>query len=219
MKARTNVLAVLMLLCAAQAFAQDGVIKELSGTVELKRAGQINYIPAKPGDVVAKDTVVSTGFKSGALIGAGSAVITVRPLTRLTLAEISAAAGAETINVNLQAGRVRVDVNPPAGTRTTTTVRSPIATASVRGTVFEFDIASLAVLRGSVAFEGGRGGVKLVGAGYASEVRADGKAAAPLEIYMEELALPPLAGSVSGFRRAGVSAEPEGEFGFTYNLK
>jgi hypothetical protein len=218
---RRNALAVLILalILAARAFAQDGVIKELTGTVELKRAGQANYVPARLGDAVAKDTVVSTGFKSGALIAAGSAVITVRPLTRLTLAEISAAAGAETINVNLQAGRVRVDVSPPAGTRTTATVRSPIATASVRGTVFELDVASLAVLRGSVAFAGGRGGAKLVTAGFASEVGEGGKASDPVEAYMAELLLPPLAGSVSGFRRAGASPGLEGEFAFTTDLQ
>ncbi|MDR2730531.1 MAG: FecR domain-containing protein [Treponema sp.] len=42
----------------------------------------------------------------------------------------------ETLNVNLQTGRVRVDVKPPAGTKASTTVKGPEATASVRGTIF-----------------------------------------------------------------------------------
>ena len=88
------VIAVLILLCAGMAFAQSGgVIKELSGTVELKPAGQADYTAAKAGDAVARDTVVSTGFKSSALITVGSTTLTVRPLTRLSLAEISASAG------------------------------------------------------------------------------------------------------------------------------
>ena len=72
-------------------------------------------MPARIGDQVSEDTVVSTGFKSTALIEVGSALLAVRPLTRLTLTEISASAGNETLNVNLAAGRVRVDLNPPAG--------------------------------------------------------------------------------------------------------
>jgi hypothetical protein len=64
-----------------------------------------------------EDTVVSTGFKSTALIEVGSTVITVRPLTRLTLTEIRASSESESLNVNLQSGRIRVDVNPPAGAK------------------------------------------------------------------------------------------------------
>ncbi len=111
-------------LCSAAVFAQTAVIKELSGTVELKQAGQTDFVPAKVGDEVAQSTIVSTGFRSTALIEVGSSVITVRPLTRLSLAEIASAPGTETINVNLQIGRVKVDVNPPLGTRTSMSIRS-----------------------------------------------------------------------------------------------
>jgi len=202
MKKNVCVLAVIMLLAAGQIFGQNGVIKELSGTVELKRAGQAAFTAAKVGDAVAKDTVVSAGFKSTALITVGSTVITVRPLTRLTLAEISASAGTETINVNLQAGRVRVDVNPPAGTRASTTVQGPNATASVRGTSFEFDMMNLTVREGTVAFRGRKGAVMLVSAGSTSQIQDDGKAQDPVVKGATEL-LPPLpAGSDSGFSGA-----------------
>jgi hypothetical protein len=196
-------LIILALLCAAQVFAQNGVIKEFSGTVELKRAGQADFIPAKPGDTVAKDTVISTGFKSTALVNVGNTVLTVRPLTRLTLAEISASADSETLNINIQTGRVRVDVKPPAGTRANTTVSSPTVTASVRGTSFEFDTQSLNVLDGTVAFAGRRGGMMLVSAGSKSEVRDNGRVADPIETYAAELLPPPVAGSDSGLSRGG----------------
>jgi len=216
---KRNVLTVLALLCAAQAFAQNGVIKELSGTVELKRAGQADYVAAKSGDAVAKDTVVSTGFKSTALISVGNTTLTVRPLTRLSLAEISAATDTETLNVSLQAGRVRVDVKPLAGTKAATTVSSPTATASVRGTSFEFDTQSLNVLSGAVAFAGNQGGVMTVSAGHASEVRADGRAADPVETYAAELSLPPLAGSDSGFHKGGSAAlASNGDFDITIDF-
>ena len=213
---KRNTLVVLILLCAAQIFAQNGVIKELSGTVELKHAGRADFVPAKSGDTVAKDTIISTGFKSNALISVGNTTLAVRPLTRLSLAEISAAAGTETLNVSLQTGRVRVDVNPPAGTKALMTVSSPMATASVRGTSFEFDTQSLNVLTGTVAFQGNQGGAMMVRAGSASEVRDNGSTADPIETYTAELQPPPFAGSDSGFRRA---PNLEGEFSLTLVLR
>jgi hypothetical protein len=209
---------ILILLCAAQVFAQTGVIREMTGTVELKRAGQADFVPAKTGDAVAKDTVISTGFKSTALVAVGSTVLAVRPLTRLTLAEISASAETETLNVSLQTGRVRVDVNPPAGNRAIMTVSSPTSTASVRGTSFELDGQSLRVLEGAVAFAGSQGGVMLVGAGYTSEVSDNGRAADPIEKYIAELMPPPVAGSDSGLRRGGSMPVSYGEFGIDIDV-
>jgi len=213
MKRKT--LTVLILLCAAQAFAQNGTIKELSGTVELKRAGQTDFITAKPGDAVAKDTVVSTGFKSTVLIDLGSTVLTVRPLTRLSLAEISASADSQTLNISLQTGRVRVEVNPPAGNKNYTSISSTMATASVRGTAFEFDTQSLTVLSGTVEFQGRQGGVMPVSAGFTSEIKENGMAADPIETALAALLPPPLAGSDSGFMRSIVRINPDnsgGEF-------
>jgi len=196
---------MMMMMTGLGVYAQNanqgsGVIRELSGTVELKAAGAQSYVTAKSGDQVGENTVISTGFKSYALVGVGSAVITVRPLTRLTLTEIRSSTGGgsagesqpggaaeggkervETINVNLQAGRVRVDVNPPAGTRAAMSVSSPVATASVRGTGFEMDMMNVTVDKGAVEFAGKKGGKRQVRAGAASRVEGDGKASNPVE--------------------------------------
>jgi len=209
----------IILLCAACLFAQqNGVIAELTGTVELKAQGQTEFVSAKAGDAVAGNTIVSTGFKSTALIRAGSTVLTVRPLTRLSLSEIMSSAGTETLNVSLQTGRLRVDVNPPAGTKAAMTVQSPTATASVRGTSFEFDTQHLTVLEGTVAFEGGSGGVMLVNAGSTSEINENGKPADPIETFVSELVPPPPAGSDTGYTNAGTSA-PTGDFDLVFELR
>ena len=192
---KKTILAFLFILITASLFAQTGMIRELSGTVELKASGARDYVPAKSGDQVREDTVISTGFKSSALVAVGSALITVRPLTRLTLTEISATSGAETLNVNLQAGRVKVDVNPPAGTRAAMSVKSPIATASVRGTSFEFDTRNLWVNHGKVSFSGKKGHMRMVNGGGTSKLDEDGKAADPINIKISELLPPPPAGS------------------------
>ncbi|MDR2574992.1 MAG: FecR family protein [Treponema sp.] len=166
------ILAIFLAVVSVCLFAQNGVIKELSGTVELKPAGAAAFAPASAGAQVRLDTVISTGFKSTALVEVGSAIITIRPLTRLTLTEISASQGTETFNVSLQAGRVRVDVNPPAGTKASLSVSSPSATASVRGTSFFFDTMNVNVREGTVAFKGNAGYTVQVGAGSFSGIGA-----------------------------------------------
>ena len=135
--------------------AQTGVVRELSGTVELSTAGGA-FVPAAVGAAVAQDTVISTGFRSSALIQVGSAMVAVRPLTRLSLTEIRAGAGSETVNMNLQAGRVRVDLNPPAGVRASMSVTTPSTTASVRGTSFELDTRNINVEYGAVSYRANR---------------------------------------------------------------
>jgi len=132
--------------------AQAGfaTIKEIAGTVELKRPGSANYVHASVGDRVANATIISTGFRSSAVLDTGSSTITVRPLTNLSLETIMDTGNAETTNLELKTGRIRVDVNPPTGSRTNFNVQSPSSTASVRGTNFEMDFMNLKVNKGTV---------------------------------------------------------------------
>jgi len=171
-------LTVVLMGAALHLFAQNGVLRELSGDVQLRHAGVGSFIPASVGAVIERDTVVSTGFRSSAVIEIGSATLSVRPLTRLSLAEISAAAGNENIRVDLQAGRVRVDVRPPTGTISNFSVQGPSATASVRGTSFDFDARSASVIEGVVSFQGASGAPVTLQAGNTSTVAAGAGAGA-----------------------------------------
>ncbi|MDR1143153.1 MAG: FecR family protein [Spirochaetaceae bacterium] len=170
------------LFCAAALSAQSprAVIQEVRGTVEIKRPGASAWAPAAAGQELSQDTHISTGFKSSALIRLGNSTLTVQPLTRLSLAEIRAA-DAGRVSVQLQAGRIRADVKPPAEGPVQFTVRSPTATASVRGTVFEFDTVNLTVDEGTVGFSGPDGAVVYVRAGQSSSPDPiTGRAAAPV---------------------------------------
>jgi len=169
-----------LMLAVAWAFCQNGVIKELTGEVELKKAGTNNFVTASAGDVVSSNTVVSTGFRSTAIIAIGSSVITVRPLTRLTLAEIQSVENTEKVNVNLQAGRVKVEVKPAAGTKTNLNVQSPSATASVRGTTFEMDTQNLIGIEGKVMLSGTSGISVMVTGGNTSSASVDGTVSNPV---------------------------------------
>jgi hypothetical protein len=144
----------LLLMSAALAGAQAARLEQVSGTVEVKAPGAGAWQAAEAGQVLDTASLISTGFKSTALVRIGNSAITVRALTRLSLEEIAAAQNEEQVTVHLRAGRIRADVKPPAGGKTSFVVRSPIATASVRGIVFEFDGIRLQVEEGRVYLGG-----------------------------------------------------------------
>jgi len=201
--------AVFITLTVCGAFCQNGVIRELTGEVELKRVGSSAFVPASAGDTVSSNTVVSTGFRSTAIIVIGSSVITVRPLTRLTLAEIQSMENAENVNVNLQSGRVRVEVKPPAGTKTKLIVQSPSATASVRGTTFEMDTRNLNGIEGKILLSGVHGAGVLVTGGNSSSANIDGTVSNPAINAEESVHVQPPIGAVNGvqltFQKADMS--------------
>ena len=185
-------IAVLMtVLVTVFAFSQNGVIRELSGNVELKHAGSQDFVPASIGASVSSNTIVSTSFRSMAVIEIGSSKITVSPLTRLTLSEIQTSANTENVNLNLQAGRVRVEVNPPAGTRANFNVQSPNASASVRGTSFEMDTNNIYVDKGRVLYNGTGGIAVMVDGGNSSFTNVNGVPADPVDVAESSL-IPPM---------------------------
>ena len=82
---KKGLMIVIMTCISLGAFAQSGIIREISGTVEIKASGTASFVSANTGDRINEDTVISTSFKSTALVEVGSVLIAVRPLTRLTL--------------------------------------------------------------------------------------------------------------------------------------
>ncbi|MDR1419484.1 MAG: FecR domain-containing protein [Treponema sp.] len=169
---KTVIVCVFLLAGIEGVFAQSGPARfaEVWGTVETRDEGQAEWKAASPGDSIGKNTVISTGFKSTALVVLGDSRLSVRSLTRLTLEELVQRDGTEEVRLYLRSGRVQVKVTPPSGLRTNFTVRSPVATASVRGTGFEFDTRRLYVESGRVLLEGADGQRVYVGAGERSYV-------------------------------------------------
>ncbi len=200
-------------------YSQVGTIKELTGEVELKPAGSQVFSPAVKDGEVAQDTIVSTGFRSSAIITVGSNEINVRPLTRLSLSEISSSGDTENLNVKLQTGRVRVDVKPPVGVRANTRVQGPSATASVRGTSFEMDTKTINVSEGRVSFGGSNGTAVLVAAGASSGITPDGGTMDPIQAAAAALAPSSPVGAGVGTSPASVSAPTAAEGSFSIELK
>jgi hypothetical protein len=162
---------IVLLFCAGPLFAQapQALIQELTGTVEVQFPGSSQWVPATEGMSLEQSSVISTGLQSSALILIGQSRIMVRPLTRLTIEELSALRDTEQVGLFLRTGKVRAEVTPPANGRTNFTVRSPQATNSVRGTAFEFDTVQVTVEEGRVWFLPSAGGsAALVRAGESS---------------------------------------------------
>jgi hypothetical protein len=213
-------------LLGAFLYAQeaDAYIREFTGTVELKAPGAADWRAARKGDRLGKDSMISTGFNSSAVIVLGNSTLTVRPLTRLSLEELQNTQGDESVNLHLQTGRIRAEVSPPAGGSTNFTVRSPVATASVRGTAFDFDGVKLRVAQGRVRVTGRDGIGVNVGAGHESVSNpVTGGTQGAMEIVKAELAsiLPTpallLSAGPSSGGNAGSGPGPaatEGEMGF-----
>jgi hypothetical protein len=204
----------IFVLTGLYAFAQDAFIDQLTGTVEIKQPKETSFKTANKGDKLFKDTIITTSFKSYAIIKVGGTTITVRPLTTLSLAEIQKSEETETLNVNLQSGRVRVDVKPAAGTKALTTVSSPSSTASVRGTNFEFDTNNLYVNEGTVSFVGNNGQNVLVGAGGSSQVDHTGQVSNPRDEKSANLMPPSPVGTSAREMPATAPAAANAPFSF-----
>jgi hypothetical protein len=207
MKKRIEQFKILMILILTGAFlnAQEAgtnevyaYIREITGAVEIKEPGEADWRAALIGEQITNDTMISTGFKSSALIVLGNSTLLVRPLTRLRLEEIQNVTGEESVNLFMHAGRVRANVSPPSGGSTDFTVRGPNATASVRGTSFDFDGINLSVDQGRVHISGGDGSGSYVGAGQRSVSNPEtGRTAGPGE-QMRATLTPPLPPAAAG---------------------
>jgi hypothetical protein len=184
----------------SQAAEPLAVIRELSGTVEVKEPGTAAWTLAARDQSLNRGTVISTGFKSGALIAVGNSTLSVQSLTRLSLEELIAADEGEKVDLNLRTGRVRAEVRPPAGGTTSFTVRSPIATASVRGTMFEFNGIELRVAEGRVHLSGNGGNGTYVGRGQLGRTDIETGRTLRAEETVREILIPAMPAGVDQVR-------------------
>jgi hypothetical protein len=188
-------LGLVLAMGAALLGAQTARIQQIRGTVEVKAPGAAEWRAAETGQVLDAASVISTGIKSTALVSIGNSTVVVRALTRLSLEEIAAAQNDERVLVNLWVGRIKADVKPPAGGKVNFAVRSPSITASVRGTVFDFDGIRLEVEEGRVYLGGENAAGVYVSAGHTAAADAGtGKTAAVIETIKEALSPAPPAG-------------------------
>jgi hypothetical protein len=142
--------ALTLLVLAAALFAQQqATVRGVSGRVELRPPGG-EWTAATAGMSVSPGAAISTGFDWEATIQLGESTVVVRPLTRMRIDELAQREGTASSELFLRVGRVRAEVRTVEGLRQDFRVRSPLSTAAVRGTAFEFDGVNLHVDEGVV---------------------------------------------------------------------
>lgn len=187
MKRLIIVLFISLGACLASLGAQEqfeAKVLEVAGKVEFK-SGSGSWRPMKVGMNLAKGTMISTGFKSSAIIQLGDATITVRPVTRLSLEELIKSEKGTQTELFLTAGRVKAEVTPSKVEKVEFSIRSATATASVRGTGFETDGRNLIVTHGMVELKNIWGQFRYVGGGEYSRVEPDSSVSIPLAVNPE----------------------------------
>ena len=131
----------------------EAVINSFSGKVEvLKNSGE--WIEARRGMAVSLSDTISTGFGAAAEIKLGDSVLTVQPMSRITLDALSSSGGVQETSIYMRTGSVVASVDASEGAHDFE-VLGPHATASVRGTQFSFDGMNLRVFEGKVALKMG----------------------------------------------------------------
>lgn len=159
---------LLLIALTAQVFAQNAVVKELTGQVQLLAPGG-SWANATVGSVISQGTVVSTGFGSTAVLDLGTSQLQVRQLTRMRLDELVRTQSTATTSLFLTVGQVRANVDNTTSLTQKFTLKSPVSTAAVRGTIFDFGPFSVTVERGVVSFSNEYGFGRDVAVGETSE--------------------------------------------------
>ena len=157
-------LCIALPLCAASA-----TVVSAEGKVEVERQGK--WIPLSANDTVSEGEIISTGFKSKAVLRYQGSVLQLGALTRVMLEKLAAGEQNDTVAVYLNTGTVKSTVRRAENRRVNYTVRNPVAVASVRGTEFDFSgDGAVFCTEGAVVTYSGR----LYDASAASEAPAEG---------------------------------------------
>lgn len=138
MKKITTVLFVLSVISFAN-FAQErfaAKVEEVSGKVEIYKGN--SWQSLAQGTELFKGDIISTGFNSEAVISVNESKIKLSALTRLTVEQLTQNDKKEQTQLFIDSGKISANVKHTENKRTDFKVRSPVSTASVRGTDFTF---------------------------------------------------------------------------------
>jgi len=148
---KTCIAFIIVLLFSHSLFAasQTATVRTVSGKVEYRTSGAA-WSAASQGMEIPLGAVISTGFNSSAVLEIGTAVLEVKALTRMRLDQLAEQDGVVSTDLFLQVGRVKAEVRAVEGIQNNFTLKSPVTTASVRGTGFSFDGVNINVDNGRV---------------------------------------------------------------------
>lgn len=142
-------------------------VAAVQGKVQYQKGA--DWLPVSVGQTLPLGTTVSTGFRSELQLKIGPSTVTVKALSRLKVESLVQDGATTKTDLYLTVGKISAEVNKNETVQDQKfTVKSAVATASVRGTVFDFDGVNLRVYRGLVDFIDGSGRVLNVPVGEAA---------------------------------------------------
>lgn len=165
-------LTIVMIAIAAALFAENkAIITEKQGKVEIFESGK--WLPAKVGMELNLGATISTGFNSSAKIDLGDSTLEVSQLSRMKIEQLVKRNKIANTTLFLKVGKVKANVKSSAKLKHNFRFKSPVATASVRGTSFTFTPFRLIVHEGSVDFSNNYGQRALVIVGQKANADAE----------------------------------------------
>ena len=114
------------------ASAIEAKVISVKGKVQVQSGTE--WIAVNAGDIIQKGAVISTGFKSEAVLRIKDSTVTLAPLTRITVEQLAETPTKDETQMYLDSGNVSFNVKKSENKRVGFKVRTPAATASVRGT-------------------------------------------------------------------------------------
>ena len=120
-------------ITAASASSMQATVLSTKGKTEVMKG--TSWTPLKIGSIIQKGDVIQTGFKSELILKIKNTTVTVSPLSRITIEQLASKGNKDETRLFLDTGSLKSDVKKTEDRRVGFTVRSPVATASVRGTI------------------------------------------------------------------------------------
>ncbi len=171
-KVGITVLLILLGFCIP-VFSLTGTVVSVTGKVELQTAS--GWTPLEKGDTIESGLIISTGFRSQAVLQVAGSNIVVNQLTRLTLEQLTETNDSHNSEVFLDLGSIQADVQGAENKRVGFVVNTPVATASVRGTNYLISLSALKVNRGLIDYSAENGSTVSVPGGFSSKIGTSGK--------------------------------------------
>ena len=165
---------LLILLPVFYSFSADvPTVKQIQGKVEIKNS-QSGWVKAEKGMKVSPGALISTGFRSNAVIELDNSELYIKQLTRMSIENLSRKQNTVNTKLNLQLGRIKADVKSAKGLKHDFTVRTPVSTAAVRGTIFNSGLRNIIVDNGRISYTNRIGQTVTIEGGSSSKIRSRG---------------------------------------------
>ena len=130
------ILSSVILSFSLSAQALNAKVVSVTGKAEVMKLNTNTWSPLTTETTLSRGDIVSTGFNSEAVLIIKESTIKLASLTRMTIEQLAENEKKEQAQLFIDSGKLTANVKHAENKRTDFKVRSPVSTASVRGTNF-----------------------------------------------------------------------------------